>query len=284
MQRCLKALSRLNYPFSRFEVIVVVDGSGLPDKFAVESLQSRLNLKLIRQQNAGPASARNNGAASAKGDFLVFIDDDCEPFPDWLEAFAGCIAETSGCAIGGLVINALTGNLYSVASQFLLDYLYTYYNAAQLQARFLTSNNLVIPAERFFEIGKFDSSFPIAGGEDREFCDRWLHHGYELIWTRKAKVWHAHHLTFSTFWRLHYNYGKGAFRFHKARSIRNVARVRIEPLSFYHDLILYPFKKKTHNSGFLLSFLLIVSQVANAAGFFGERFNSSAQRVKILRT
>ena len=40
--------------------------------------------------------------------------------------------------------------------------------------RFLPSNNLAVSAKRFHEAGGFDAGFPLAGGEDREFCRRWL--------------------------------------------------------------------------------------------------------------
>ena len=51
--------------------------------------------------------------------------------------------------IGGRTVNALPGNPYSTASQLLIDYLYSYYNADSGQARFFTSNNLAVAAERF---------------------------------------------------------------------------------------------------------------------------------------
>jgi GT2 family glycosyltransferase len=66
---------------------------------------------------------------------------------------------------------------------------------------------------------------PYAAGEDREFCDRWLRHGYRMAYVPKATVYHAHELTFCTFWRQHFGYGRGAFS--SARrvpaAIRNVS-------------------------------------------------------------
>src|SRR5690242_11425167 len=70
--RTLEALSRQNC-FQTYEVIVVDDGSH--DKTA-EIVRSFASAKYIRQDNAGPASARNHGARLAQGEYLAFTDSD----------------------------------------------------------------------------------------------------------------------------------------------------------------------------------------------------------------
>jgi len=47
--------------------------------------------------------------------------------------------------------------------------------------------------------------------------------------------------------------------------------VRIEPLTFYSDLLLYPLKRCGWRGSLHLSLLLAISQLANASGFFFER-------------
>jgi GT2 family glycosyltransferase len=80
------------------------------------------------------------------------------------------------------------------------DAVYAYYNDDPHQAHFFTTNNLALPAERFRAIGGFDTTFPLAASEDREFCDRWLHHGYQMTYSPEVVVYHAHVLTLRTFW------------------------------------------------------------------------------------
>jgi uncharacterized SAM-binding protein YcdF (DUF218 family) len=48
-------------------------------------------------------------------------------------------------------------------------------------------------------------------GEDREFCDRWLYHGYKMQYVPDAIILHSHYLTWSSFCKQHLNYGRGAF-------------------------------------------------------------------------
>jgi glycosyltransferase involved in cell wall biosynthesis len=273
LQNCLQALVNLDYPTDRFEVIVVDDGSSTPMEPIAAPFQELLNLTVIRQPNSGPAKARNTGAAKAKGKYLAFTDDDCAPLPNWLTQLEGQFALTPDGLIGGQTLNALPQNLYSTASQILIDYLYDYFNLEAGRSSFFASNNFAMPTQKFHELGGFDTSFPLAAGEDREFCDRWLHHHYPMLYVPSVQIQHYHHLTLQSFWRQHFNYGRGAFCFHQVRSQRNQDGIKIESLPFYTKLLLYPFGRSTSQPAILLSVLLLLSQIANILGFFKERSN-----------
>lgn len=170
---CLAAISKLNYPRDRFEAIVVDDGSKMTLDEVVAPLKTQIKIELFRQENAGPAAARNRGAKEAGGEFLAFTDDDCQPLPDWLSQFAASLAIAPKAMIGGQTINALIDNPFSTASQKLIDYLYEYYNPAKGKVAFFASNNIAMSKSGFHNLGGFDVSFPLAAAEDRDFCDRW---------------------------------------------------------------------------------------------------------------
>jgi GT2 family glycosyltransferase len=265
---CLQALARSNYPRDLFEVIVVDDGSLNPLDAIVEPFRSQIDLTLLRQANAGPSAARNCGALQAKGDFLAFTDDDCEPDPDWLSNLAAQFRQTPDRLLGGSTCNALIQNPYACMSQLILDGVYAYYNAIPAQAQFFASNNLAIPAERFRQIGGFDESFRTS--EDRELCDRWSHQGYGMIYVPEAVMMHAHDLTLVSLWKQHFSYGQGAFRFHKTRSQRGSGQLLIEP-DFYLRLMRLLFSDQCQQTiGIKLS-LFFIAQLANLLGFFEEK-------------
>jgi GT2 family glycosyltransferase len=268
---CLQSLTRLDYPRDKYEVVVVDDGSETPPDDIVAAFRERLNVTLLTQSNAGPATARNVGALTARAEFLAFTDDDCAPASNWLRSFAARFEQTPKCAIGGQTLNILQNNPYSSASQLLIDYLYSYYNVDAEQAQFLTSNNFALPADRFHAIGGFDTTFPRAAGEDREFCARWKHHGYRLIYAPEVKVFHAHRLKLNTFWRQHFNYGRAAFYFHRKCAQSRLERVKLEPPRFYLNLLRYPFLRARESRSVLLALLLILSQFSNAMGFMWEK-------------
>jgi glycosyltransferase involved in cell wall biosynthesis len=269
---CLLSLGRLEYPHDRFEVIVVDDGSDKSLDHVIARVDIQLDIKLIRQNNAGPAAARNKGAEHAKGIFLAFTDDDCQPCPDWLQVLTKHCARNSCHLVGGSTINSLPHNLFSTASQDLVSYLYQYYNGQNSNMTFFASNNIVIPARCFRIIGGFNTSFPLAAGEDREFCDRWLHNGFHTVYAPEAVVKHAHAMTLVSFCRQHFNYGRGAFYFHRIRSRRCHTTLKVEPFSFYRDLLMFPVFQSKQFQSILLTGLMFISQLANSLGFFWEKW------------
>ncbi|MBN1259042.1 MAG: glycosyltransferase [Anaerolineae bacterium] len=271
LETCLHALAQLDYPRDRFEVIVVDDGSEAPPEAIVAAFHQQLDVTLLSPSHAGPAAARNTGAGRARGEFLAFTDDDCRPAPDWLHVLAAHLAGGVH-AVGGRTINALEDNVYSTASQWIVDMVYAHFNADPTQARFFATNNLAVPAAAFRAVGGFDGAHFIFASEDRDFCDRWLHHGQRLVYAPQAIVYHAHPLSLRSFWRQHLSYGRGAFRFHRARARRNSGQIRND-ISFHAHLP--ALIRRTRPPGrigrqvHLLS-LLAVWQLANAVGYFLE--------------
>ena len=270
---CLDALARQEFARERFEAIVVNDGGPEPRE-ALARLEGRLDVVLITQAHAGPAAARNAGARRARGRFLAFTDDDCAPDPAWLKALEARLTKAPEHAVGGRTVNALPRNLFSTASQSLTEYLYEYFDADAGRAAFFASNNLALPSELFAAVGGFDESFPLAAGEDRELCDRWRARGYELTYAPEAVVRHAHALTLRSFWRQHFNYGRSAVHFRRARAGRGGGAVRVEPADFYARMLRHPFAREPRLRASLVSALIVVSQAANAAGFFRERLRA----------
>jgi peptidoglycan/xylan/chitin deacetylase (PgdA/CDA1 family)/GT2 family glycosyltransferase len=77
---CVRALAaQVEAP--PFEVVVVDDGGGDGTAAALRALETPFPLRVLEQANAGPASARNSGAAAARGEVLLFLDDDMEADP-----------------------------------------------------------------------------------------------------------------------------------------------------------------------------------------------------------
>jgi len=258
-------------------VIAVDDGSDtLPEAIFIP-FKDQFDLTVISQPHRGPAAARNAGVARAKGQYLLFTDDDCQPASDWLKTLAKRFTEAPDCSIGGKTINALPDNAYSTTTQLLFDYMYTYFNNDPGRAHFFTSNNLALPAVHFRTIGGFDDiNFPF-NAEDSELCDRWLYHGYRMAYAPEARVYHLHRLTFRTFLRQHFNYGRGTFRFRQISARRKRTRIKVEPISFYLNLIGYPFSQVQGWRAPLLAALLSVTQVSNTAGFVWESLNRKSE-------
>lgn len=263
---CLRAIAGLDYPAERLSVEIVDDGSAAPLTPVVAAIATPFAVRCTRVANGGPATARNLGASLATGELLAFTDDDCVPAADWLIAHARAFQKSPDALIGGSVRNAIARNVFSDASQDVVDFLYDYFEAEPGGVPFFTSNNLACGRSVFLAQGGFDSSFPLAAAEDRELGIRWRRNGRRLVFERDAVIHHHHDLTLSKFWRQHRNYGIGARHLHKVLEDCGDDRPRFEKLTFYAKLITYPLKTG-RRSALSRSVLMILSQLAMARGF-----------------
>lgn len=81
-----RLLSQLKFPRERNWELVVVDNGSADDR--AELLQKTADsagVRVVREPRRGKGNALNAGIEAARGELLVFSDDDIEPGPGWLE-------------------------------------------------------------------------------------------------------------------------------------------------------------------------------------------------------
>lgn len=272
LRTCLDALVRQSFA-EPWEVVVVDDGSPDPLAPLAAEFTGRLHLRVIRQDNAGPAAARNRAVHEARGEFVALTDDDCLPDPDWLTKLVQAVRERPGALVGGTTVNGYRQEVLASTSQLIIDMVYEHFNADPEHAYLLTSNNMLCSRERFLELGGFDGSFPRAGAEDREFCDRWRMTGWPIVWRPEARVEHRHSQTLRQFVDLHYRYGRGARIYHAVRSRRGSGTMR-DDMGFHRSLLRRVGSRLADEGSTVRRAQVVASlvlwQVANAAGFAAE--------------
>lgn len=90
LMRTLEGLGRQSYPRDLYEVVVVSDGStdGTHEWLEEFAATAPFKCRWFKQQNLGPAAARNRGVKEAAHEVIVFLDDDVEPLPQFLARHA----------------------------------------------------------------------------------------------------------------------------------------------------------------------------------------------------
>lgn len=256
LRRCLAALSRQTF---EDVAIVVVDDRSVRAKDVADAVDRTLGASLVRSERRGPAAARNVGVAAAADSAIVcFTDDDCEPEPDWVASLVEALKTDTDVAVGS-VENGRPDDAFSGAWHAVVDYLSQ--AAGVGGGAFATSNNVACLTAVAREI-PFDEAYAHAAGEDRDWIARVAAAGYKVAVEPRARVVHMQTLGFRGFLRQHFRYGRGAYAFQRSRG-------GIEPLAFYKRLIAYAFRR-----GFTVGLLVVVAQVATAAGFLAERVRS----------
>lgn len=92
LKNCLQKLQEQSFPKQRFEIVVVSDGHDSACAKMIASLNKEkeegveIRYFQLAEKN-GPAAARNTGWKNARGQLIVFTDDDCLPLPEFISTY-----------------------------------------------------------------------------------------------------------------------------------------------------------------------------------------------------
>ena len=87
--RCLESLLPSVQNVPQFEVLVVANACSDDTAVRVRGLQAAFGpaLRILEEPRPGLSIARNVGAGAARGEYLIYLDDDAVPSPGWMEAY-----------------------------------------------------------------------------------------------------------------------------------------------------------------------------------------------------
>ncbi len=168
---------------------------------------------------------RNRALEAARGDTVVFLDDDCEPQPGWLETLLEPLEDRSLDAVmGGVTVpsSTLLGDCIS-ALGFPAGGSAGYETMFHVDADGLTDNlstlNCAVRRAVFDEVGWFDESLTL-GGEDTELAYRMVKAGKRILYHPAAQVTHPPRSSLSGFVRWFFRRGRAKYQF--ARKVPEV--------------------------------------------------------------
>ncbi len=175
LKQTLEALSLQDVsPDCSWEIVVVNDGSsdGTGDFLHSLAVAGGVDLVVVDPPgNVGRARARNLGARSAAGTWILFLDDDIVAPPGLLRAHLDMLEAHPDCGTIG----------YAVTEPALVDGPHFHYldsrGVARLgpgpaPGRFFVTQNAAVPRRAFLDSGGFDEEFSTYGFEDMEVAFR----------------------------------------------------------------------------------------------------------------
>jgi len=243
----LSDLPQIRSPKAAWEFLVIDNGSrdATPELLAQHSWPLGWEVRVVREENLGLSNARNRAIAEARGEYIIFMDDDETADPDWLCAFERLIETVQPDAFGGRIKVLFEEDIRPAwLSDELLGFLGELNRADSI-------NPLVEPNTSFYggnfgfrrslcdTVGAFDSMLgrkgsDNTGGEEVDFYRRLLAAGFKVWWTPEAVIHHriqAMKLNRGYFRDLHFRQG----RMEAVRS--RGAQSRLPPAYLYGQLL-----------------------------------------------
>ncbi|MFA7484039.1 MAG: glycosyltransferase [Vulcanimicrobiota bacterium] len=237
--QALAHLELLSYPRSKFEVLVINDGSSDDTRQMLEKLQVGYRLRVFHRNGQGTSATRNYGIQKAEGTHILFIDDDVFPCPDLLEYHEEAHRGHLRRLVRGPVINIPSLPLPQESPNLLYHYSQNY----------LCTSNASILKSLITEAGMFDEHF--VRWEDAELGVRLKQIGVSRHFVLKGFVYHLKPpISFDR--RLEYARNDGlsaAQLFQRYPSLKMRLRSGLHPLNYFRSgLLTAPPLRKVYES------------------------------------
>jgi glycosyltransferase involved in cell wall biosynthesis len=186
---CGGANSVLNQTFSKYEIIIVNDGSTDTAllEHALEPFRQRMHY--IHQENQGPSGARNAGILAARGRYVAFLDSDDRWLPGHLASQIALLEKRPSLALvyadAMLTVDDIPVRTYFESCPQIRPV--TFESLVKEESSVITSATVAL-REALITAGMFDKQFRRC--EDFDLWTRVAHCGYEVDYTSQVQIVH----------------------------------------------------------------------------------------------
>jgi cellulose synthase/poly-beta-1,6-N-acetylglucosamine synthase-like glycosyltransferase len=198
IEECIRSIRNLDYPQNRLEIIVIdahsTDGT--------TELLGKSGVRLILD-DSNPSTAYNKALPHARGEFIAFVDSDARVQPLWLAKLLREFEDPRVAAAGG---NILTWNEERILPRWIGHELTYRYSRMPRNIRRIATTTLLVRRSVLEEIGGFDERLDT--GYDAKLGFDIADHGYRMVFSSDAVVYHYHRPSLSSFFRQQYRYAR----------------------------------------------------------------------------
>ncbi|WP_338735731.1 glycosyltransferase [Asticcacaulis sp. DW145] len=255
LSTCLESLALQVRPPDE---VIVVDNA--PSDSRTQIVASAHRVVYVREDRAGLSHARNAGVKAAKGDFLVFTDDDAEVDPHWIQEIVKAFHDPDVMAATGIVLPARL----DTQAQWIFEKHWSFNQGFNPQIfdsshfkkykgkgypcwRIGAGVNMAFRKEAFFKFGLFDTRLGAGASgcsEDSEYWYRIISSGYKCAYEPMAVVRHHHRSDISALKQQIHSYMCGhvvglLVQFEKWNDFGNIRRLFLSIPKYYFKLTFF---------------------------------------------
>ncbi len=182
LERVLDACFEQTVPADSYEVVLVNDGSTDETADVIARARGRATCAfvVVEQANSGLAKGRNAGIEHARGERVIFIDDDVLPIPSFVAEHLRTHDRHPLAIVRGGAINVTSFDYLPPPHWSLRDY----------SGNYFWTTNVSVPTTTIRAIGGFNESFSEYGWEDIDVGLRLRLGGVKAIFNPRALVYH----------------------------------------------------------------------------------------------
>lgn len=199
LKDCLDSLHAINYPLSKFEVIIVDNASQDNSKSFVQ--ETYPSVKIIENNVNNYCQANNLGILNSQGEFVAFLNNDTIVDKNWLIKLIKVMEENDRAAAVGSKILLLTGKIQSTGHIEFPNYYWGdrgfqeddnhQYDRIEM-VKSVSNCSVLYRKKALMEIGMFDEDF-VMYMEDVDASFRLREKGWEIFYAFDSKVFHKLH-------------------------------------------------------------------------------------------
>jgi len=206
LRQILLSLQKQKFSSKEYEVIIIENGSRGKIKQIVNEINNICNkcVRYIYEPRPGLHYGRNTGAKVAKGDIVLYTDDDVIVDPYWIEEIYRCYENSDVGAVGGKVVGEweikppewvwMFGTKKNIYPLTVVDW---GEGTFELRKRYIVGANYSARKSIIFEVGGSNPDiFPphlkyLNGDGECGFIDKVRDKGYKVIYNSKAIIKHC---------------------------------------------------------------------------------------------
>lgn len=224
LEQTLQSVVSQNYPAGNFEIVVIDNNS--PDQtetvvFAVRDQYLTITVRYFKELQQGISYGRNRGVTEAKGEFIVFLDDDETVDPVFLKNLEDFYTKYKEASLtAGPVVPVYETTPPDWLSPYTMRLITGAYDKGKDvkivgPKDYPGTGHATFRRDLFLKYGGFNTDLgrkgnSLLGAEDKDFFFRLIHNGVKCYYLPGATIYHhipASKLTGDFFNRLTYSIG-----------------------------------------------------------------------------